>query len=127
MKKLLIIATAICLCLSLFAAEGEAGAEVKKDQKPYWTAENLAWGPFWLMGGVFCLTPFPTLYSLGRADDAAGAAKALFFWPTAGTFSLVYGAIHTATFGLLHDSHTGEDYVSKPFRKILGEKYIFSF
>ena len=69
MKKLLIIVTAFCLCLSLAAAEGEAEAE--KNQKPYWTAENLAWGPFWLMGGVFYLTPFPTLYFLGRADDAA--------------------------------------------------------
>jgi hypothetical protein len=127
MKRVIILAAIFCFCFSLAAAEGETEPGVEKKQKPYWTAENLAWGPFWLMGGVFCLTPFPTLYSLGRADDAAGAAKALFFWPTAGTFSLVYGAIHTATFGLLHDSHTGEDYVSKPFRKILGEKYIFSF
>jgi len=107
------------------AADGEAEPEVEKEQKPYWTAENLAWGPFFLMGGVFYLTPFPTLHSLCRADDAAGAAKALFWCPTFGTFLLVYGAIHTATFGLLHDSHTGEDYVSWPFRKILGEKYIF--
>lgn len=125
MKKFLIVVSAFCLCLSLFAAEGEAEAEAKKDQKPYWTAENLAWGPFWLMGGVFYLTPFPTLYFLSGADDAAGAAKVLFWCPTAGTFLLVYGAIHTATFGLLYNSRTGEDYVSKPFRKILGEKFIF--
>ena len=125
MKKVLTIATIFCFCLSLFAAEGEAKAEVKKDQKPYWTAENLAWGPFWLMGGVFYLTPFPTLYFLSGADDAAGAAKVLFWCPTAATFLLVDGAIHTATFGLLYNSRTGEDYVSWPFRKILGEKFIF--
>ena len=46
MKKFLIVVSAFCLCLSLFAAEGEAGAEAKKEQKPYWTAVNLAWGPF---------------------------------------------------------------------------------
>ena len=127
MKKFFVLLTIFCFCLSLMAADGEAEPEVEKEQKPYWTAVNLAWGPFFLMGGVFYLTPFPTLYFLGRADDAAGAAKALFLCPTFGTFLLVYGAIHTATFGLLHDSHTGEDYVSKPFRKILGEKFIFPF
>ena len=125
MKKFLIVVSAFCLCLSLFAAEGEAEAEAKKEQKPYWTAVNLAWGPFFLMGGVFYLTPFPTLYFLCRADDAAGAAKVLFWCPTAATFFVVDGAIHTATFGLLYDSRTNEDYVSWPFRKILGEKFIF--
>ncbi len=117
MKKLLIIATTICLCLSLFAAEGEAGAEAKKDQKPYWTAENLALGPFLLFGGALMCTPLGIL--------AGGMYLGYHtFWavPLFAPLMMVDGAIHTATFGLLYNSRTDEDYVSWPFRKLSEDK-----
>ena len=62
MKKFFVLLTIFCFCLSLMAADGKAEPEVEKDQKPYWTALNLAWGPFWLMGGVFYLTPLSSSF-----------------------------------------------------------------
>lgn len=53
MKKVLTIVTIFCFCFSLMAAEGEADPEVEKEQKPYWTAVNLAWGPFFFDGRSF--------------------------------------------------------------------------
>ena len=106
MKKLLIIATAICLCLSLFAAEGEAEAEAKKDQKPYWTAENLALGPFLLFGGALFCTPL----GIWAGGMYMGYHT---FWatPLIAPLFMVDGAIHTATFGLLYNNRTEEDYI----------------
>ncbi len=120
MKKYLILITVLCFCFSLAAAEGEAGAETKKDQKPYWTSENLLYGPGITFLGLLNITP------LGGCGLALYMGYAGFLVaPLIAPLFIVDGAIHTATFGLLHDSHTGEDYVSKPFRKILGEKFIF--
>ena len=118
MKKLLIIATAICLCLSLMAAEGEAEAEAKKDQKPYWTAKNLAIGPFLLFGGALMCTPLGIL--------AGGMYMGYHtFWatPLIAPLFMVDGAIHTATFGLLYDGRTGEDYISDSLDYLPGGIY----
>ncbi|MBO4553236.1 hypothetical protein J5754_02375 [bacterium] len=106
MKKLLIIATAFCLCLSLVAAEGEAGAETKKDQKPYWTSENLLYGPGMTFLGLFCINPL--VWCCGATFVGCDA---FWFFPLVAPMMMVDGVIHTATFGLLYNNRTGEDYI----------------
>ena len=106
MKKFLIVVSAFCLCLSLFAAEGEAEAEAKKDQKPYWTSKNLLYGPGLTFIGLLGITP------LGLYVCAAGASYHVFWaWPLV-TSSLIFdGVTQTATFGLLYNNRTEEDYI----------------
>ncbi|MBQ7555404.1 hypothetical protein IJS98_03000 [bacterium] len=116
MKKFLIVVSAFCLCFSLVAANAEAGVEASKDQKPYWSPINLAIGPFFLFGGALFCTPLGIL--------AGGMYMGYHtFWatPLIAPLFMVDGAIHTATFGLLYDGRTGEDYVSWPLRKLLGD------
>ena len=107
MKKLLIIATTICLCLSLFAAEGEAEAEAKKDQKPYWTSKNLLYGPGLTFIGLLGITP------LGGCGAALHMGYAGFLVaPLIAPMILVDGLIHTATFGLLYNNRNDDDYIA---------------
>jgi|GEM_PF-5696295 len=106
MKKVLTIVTIFCFCFSLMAAEGEAEPEIKKDQKPYWTAKNLLYGPGLTFIGLVGITP------LGFCVCAMGASYHVFWaWPLV-TSSLIFdGMTQTATFGLLYNNRTEEDYI----------------
>lgn len=106
MKKYLILITALCLCFSLVAAEGEAEAETKKDQKPYWTPVNLLYGPGITFIGLLGITP------LGGCGVALHMGYAGFLVaPLIAPLFMVDGVLHTATFGLLYNNRTEEDYI----------------
>ena len=118
MKKIIILTAALCFCFSLVAADAEAGVEASKDQKPYWSPINLAIGPFFLFGGALFCTPLGIL--------AGGMYMGYHtFWatPLIAPLFMVDGAIHTATFGLLYDGLTGEDYISDSLDYLPGGIY----
>lgn len=106
MKKIIILTATLCLCLSLVAAEGEAETE-KKDQKPYWTPENLLYGPGITFIGLLGITP------LGGCGAALHMGYAGFLVaPLIAPMILVDGLIHTATFGLLYNNRNDDDYIA---------------
>jgi len=106
MKKVLTIVTIFCFCFSLAAAEGEAEAEAKKDQKPYWTPENLLYGPGLTFVGLLGITP------LGGCGVALHMGYAGFLVaPLIAPLFIVDGVLHTTTFGLLYNNRTEEDYI----------------
>ena len=88
------------------AAEGEAEAEAKKDQKPYWTSKNLLYGPGLTFIGLLGITP------LGGCGVALHMGYAGFLVaPLIAPLFMVDGVLHTATFGLLYNNRTEEDYI----------------
>ena len=108
MKKYLILITALCLCFSLVAAEGEAEQEKKKIKWPNWQPANLFYGPI-LMSNVF----FVPITLLG---PLFGKPKTLYH-PLLTPFAVMDGALHTATFGLFfsHDDNGRHDFIGDLF------------